>query len=410
MEISYKRKLVVIGALFLLLGASATIGVSANPVWSDDFDSYLNDQFLDGTPDDGGWEGWGSVPSAGAYVRDDQFLSSPHSVEIVAAVDLVHQYTGYTSGVWEYSLWQYIPTSFSGDTYFILLDQYDGGGSGTSWAVQLSFNSVTGMIQSQWNNEELPYVTGDWKEIRCVIDLDTDWLEIYYDDTLIAQHAWTDSVQGDGSGSLNIAAVDLFANGATLVYYDDISLLPVGNELICGAGGPYTGEVGEDIEFSGFASGGTPPYTWEWDFGDGETSDEQNPTHAYDEAGVFNVTLTVTDSLMAVATDETTATITSPAPVIEIGDITGGLLKVNAVVKNTGSAAAANVSWSIKLNGGIILLGKETTGSIPTLAAGADETITSGLILGFGKTTITVTAGTATKDQAATVLLIFVKI
>jgi hypothetical protein len=113
---------------------------------------------------------------------------------------------------------------------------------------------------------------------------------------------------------------------------------------------------------------------------------------------------------MAIATDETTATITIPAPVIQIGDITGGLLKVNAVVKNTGSAAVSNLSWSINLNGGIILLGKETTGSITTIAAGGQETITSKLIIGFGKTTITVTAGTATKDQAATVLLILVKI
>lgn len=410
MKVSYRRKLLVIGTLFLFLGASATVGVSANPVWSDNFDTYTNDQFLDGTPDDGGWEGWGAVPAAGAYVRDEQAHSSPYSVEIVAGSDLVHQYTGYTTGVLDYTCWQYIPTSFSGDSYFILLDQYDGGGSGTSWAVQLSFNSVTGKIQSQWSNEEMNYVTGEWKKIRCHIDLDTDWLEIYYDETLLAQHAWTDSVQGDGSGSLNIAAVDLFANSATAVYYDDISLLPAGNELICGAGGPYTGEVDDDIQFNGFASGGTPPYTWEWTFGDGDTSTEQNPTHAYDTAGVYNVTLTVTDSLMATATDETTATITSPAPVIEIGDITGGLLKVNAIVKNTGSAAASNLSWSINLNGGIILLGKESTGSIATLAAGGQETITSKLILGFGKTTITVTAGTATKDQAATVLLIFVKI
>lgn len=34
---------------------------------------------------------------------------------------------------------------------------------------------------------------------------------------------------------------------------------------------------------------------WEWDFGDGTTSTEQNPTHRYEKSGVYTVTLTVTD-------------------------------------------------------------------------------------------------------------------
>ena len=35
--------------------------------------------------------------------------------------------------------------------------------------------------------------------------------------------------------------------------------------------------------------------TWSWDFGDEETSTDQNPSHTYAEAGTYNVTLTVTD-------------------------------------------------------------------------------------------------------------------
>lgn len=36
--------------------------------------------------------------------------------------------------------------------------------------------------------------------------------------------------------------------------------------------------------------------TWEWDFGDGVTSNEQNPTHAYERPGLYTVTLTVTNN------------------------------------------------------------------------------------------------------------------
>ncbi len=35
--------------------------------------------------------------------------------------------------------------------------------------------------------------------------------------------------------------------------------------------------------------------TWEWDFGDGNTSNEQNPTHTYPGPGVYLVCLTITD-------------------------------------------------------------------------------------------------------------------
>jgi len=60
---------------------------------------------------------------------------------------------------------------------------------------------------------------------------------------------------------------------------------------------PSEGIIWENIDFSGEVDGGTSTsYTWAWDFGDGNTSDEQNPTHKYSEAGTFDVTLYVTDS------------------------------------------------------------------------------------------------------------------
>ena len=95
---------------------------------------------------------------------------------------------------------------------------------------------------------------------------------------------------------------------------------------------------------------------------------------------------------------------------IEIEDISGGLFKVKAVIKNTGDTAATDVEWSIKLTGGLIILGEESTGTISTIAAGATVDISSKLILGFGKTVITVSADTATESQNATVLFVFIKI
>jgi PKD repeat protein len=44
---------------------------------------------------------------------------------------------------------------------------------------------------------------------------------------------------------------------------------------------------------------------WQWDFGDGSTSDQAEPTHRYPGAGNYEVTLIVTDN--DGATDESTA-------------------------------------------------------------------------------------------------------
>jgi PKD repeat protein len=49
-------------------------------------------------------------------------------------------------------------------------------------------------------------------------------------------------------------------------------------------------------------SGG--PFTFGWDFGDGNKSTEQNPTHTYDKVGEYTATLTVTNQKGNKGTDE----------------------------------------------------------------------------------------------------------
>ena len=67
--------------------------------------------------------------------------------------------------------------------------------------------------------------------------------------------------------------------------------------LVVDAYAPNLGEVGKTVEFEGLALYGQPPYTYNWDFGDGSTpSSEKNPTHVYEKPGKYNYTLTITDS------------------------------------------------------------------------------------------------------------------
>lgn len=48
------------------------------------------------------------------------------------------------------------------------------------------------------------------------------------------------------------------------------------------------------ISFTDLSTGG--PTSWLWDFGDGTTSTEQNPTKKYNHAGIYTVSLTADSS------------------------------------------------------------------------------------------------------------------
>jgi len=65
--------------------------------------------------------------------------------------------------------------------------------------------------------------------------------------------------------------------------------------FVC-SGGKYQQYVNEPVEFTGTFYGGTPNYTWFWDFNDGFSSTEQNPAHTFDEVGWFNVKVILTDN------------------------------------------------------------------------------------------------------------------
>jgi PKD repeat protein len=87
------------------------------------------------------------------------------------------------------------------------------------------------------------------------------------------------------------------------------AIITSGDQPIADANGDYEGEVGEEIQFEGDVYGGTAPYTWYWEFGEGNTSDEQDPVFIYDEVGEYMVNLTVTDDNGYSDTDEVICTI-----------------------------------------------------------------------------------------------------
>ena len=80
--------------------------------------------------------------------------------------------------------------------------------------------------------------------------------------------------------------------------------------------------VGETVTFTAIVSGGTAPYTYAWDFGDGITSDEESPEIIYEEPGVKMISLDVTDADGNKAARPRTRTfVVEAASVEDVGDI-----------------------------------------------------------------------------------------
>lgn len=208
----------VLSIAMVIISPSGPVFAADN--WYETWDAYGVPTNVHGL---GGWKGWANNPSASAMTIDTGKSTGPIAIDIYGSADLVHEFSGYTTGKWTFSVMQFIPASFSGQTYFIMLNQYNDSISGLNWSTQVYFDGSSNLVAEQMTSSSTTSLIRDaWIPIRIEIDLDADKQMFYYNDVLLYDGSWTAGVSG--GGSLNIGAVDLFANFSTSVYYDDFSL------------------------------------------------------------------------------------------------------------------------------------------------------------------------------------------
>lgn len=209
-----------------ILAVAATFAAGANAQWSDNFDSYAAGSQLHGV---GGWAGWGLNAGAGALVSNAQASSAPNSVDINGASDLVQEFAGATSGQWTFSGEVYIGTAYTGDSYFIMMNEYTSAGGGNGdWSLQMHFDAATGMVRNNGGSSntitetQVAFIRDQWVGFDVVIDLDANTHVAHYNGLEVANGTWYGA-----TGTAAVANIDLFANNAASVYYDNLSLQPV---------------------------------------------------------------------------------------------------------------------------------------------------------------------------------------
>lgn len=195
---------------------------------SEDFDSYVTGSTIAGQD---GWETWDNNPAADTIVTAAQASTTPNSLFDAGAADIVHQFAGVTSGVWHAKARTFIPSTQTGEMWFILLNTYvSGSPASDNWSVQVAMcaagctgGGVPGMVVNIGGSDipgagSVPLITDQWVELRVDVDLGANQYSVFYNGVLVDTQGWTIG------GQLAIQAMDLFSNGSTESYVDNVWL------------------------------------------------------------------------------------------------------------------------------------------------------------------------------------------
>lgn len=179
--------------------------------------------------------------------------------------------------------------------------------------------------------------------IVCTINVDaTDCLTFEAIQSCEGQVCFDDSVQ-TGATSVSWS----FGDGATSTQNDpchtysttgtyNVQLIACGSAgcdtvdqtitvAILSANVQYSPATVFENEIVSFTSNSSGAVSWSWDFGDGGNSTQENPSHAYLDAGTYTVVLTATDANGCTVTSSQVITILP----VGIGDVSGFQLNLN---------------------------------------------------------------------------------
>ncbi|MCP1382705.1 BACON domain-containing protein [Runella salmonicolor] len=111
---------------------------------------------------------------------------------------------------------------------------------------------------------------------------------------------------------------------------------------------PAAPKVNQAINFKDESTGS--PTSWLWDFGDGTTSTQQNPTKTYTRADNFNVKLTITKQGATAASMTKSITVTAEATTLTLSATTravsvSGEQGSFSLTTNTNWTARSNANW-----------------------------------------------------------------
>ena len=221
------KALWVAAAVAFVAAAPATLEAQ---FFSDGFDTYVAGSLIGGQ---GGWELWDNNPAVNTTVSNAQSFTAPNSLLVAGPADIVHRFTGATSGTWYAKTRIFIPSSQTGEAWFILLNRYGPLAPDNNWSVQLvgcvTGCTTAGVLPGMATNlggsnnpstASTALITNQWVDVRVEINLTGNTYNLFYNNVLLDTKPW------QVGGVAAVGAIDLFSNGSSLSFMDDVWLDP----------------------------------------------------------------------------------------------------------------------------------------------------------------------------------------
>lgn len=172
------------------------------------------------------WTTWSNAPGG----SEDPLISNTHSsspsnsIVIEGTNDAVLLLGDSITGRYAISLNVFIPSGFIG--YFNILQDFNG--SNSIWGTQVYFDAggVGSVDGGGAGTGSFTYNYDQWIPVLAIIDLNTDWAEIYINNSLVVDWQWSIEVNGS-TGQKKLDAMNFYAwtgdsEGTPRAYYDDI--------------------------------------------------------------------------------------------------------------------------------------------------------------------------------------------